>query len=305
MVLLTLGNFTTGWDGSICDELHIARAFKDLGWEVYPVQREEWHELPDVKPDIILIAQWSGFSDLTIRSLREKYQAPIVYWAFDYHGTNHSSWHLELAKGADLFLSKELDNQDYYRQKGCNFQWFSQDFAPEFLDRYVGLIDKKYDILFTGSYIPHATWRNDLMKKIDDKFELHIFSVTPNQWKQAGFNNTYGPVMDHGLPELYAKAKINLSVDWKQADGYWSDRVAQILCCDGYVLNKYVPMQENIFYDYIDYFHSIEGCLQDIEAILNNESWLLADGYEFAHAHLKVNSKVKNLINMLHGKGIV
>jgi hypothetical protein len=97
MRVLSLGNFTTGWDGSICDEEHIASALEELGHSVHRHQREEnaqyiIHPIPD-NYDFILIAQWDGYPQTLIgngqempfvAALKTNYSAPIVYWAFDY-----------------------------------------------------------------------------------------------------------------------------------------------------------------------------------------------------------------------------
>lgn len=308
--VLMIGNFEKSWDGSVCDELHIALAFQKFKWEVTLLPREETDILPDAKPSFVLIAQWNGYSEDMVDRLRMKYNCPIVYWAFDYQWDSNEEWHFRLAKEVDLFLSKEMDHKQDYEKMGANFHWFSQDFAPEFLDIYKeDDVDKIYEVIFTGTYLPQAEFRNAFLKEVDNNFDLHIFSVTEQAWKDAGFRNVYPAVVDHGLPELYAKSDICLSVDWKQADGYWSDRMAQILCCGGFVINKYVSGQENL-YPFATYFDSIEDGIRLIDLMLMPESDQYKHEYRvLGHMHaqnsLKVVTKVRALIHMLNGKGLL
>lgn len=263
MRILSIGNFTTGWDSSICDEEHIAGALENLGHTVLRQQRETgWDEaLPNV--DFVLLAQWDGYPEGILQNI----PIPIVYWAFDYQ-EDGQEWHERLIAQADLYLSKPFKDSKY-----PNWQWLSQDFAPEFLDKVEG-VQKDIDVLFTGSWVPWESGQERVayLKAIDAQFNLQINSVTPEQWKAEGFKNVQGPVMDDALPALIARAKVNFSMDHVITPGYWSDRNAQIMACGGYVLFKYVPFSEAIFGAGIDYFYNIEDCLQKIQEALDNPS---------------------------------
>lgn len=259
MKILSIGNFGFGWDRSICDEEHIAKALEDLGHEVIRHQRQEG---PTVLPtpfsdfDFILVAQWDGYGD-RLNRLKE-FGCPIVYWAFD-HQADGQEWHERLVKGADLYLSKRIADSKY-----PNWQWLSQDFAPDFLIPHRTEMD--IDVLFTGSYLPWATERNETLKAIDEKFNLIIHSV--NDW--PGFKDVRPPIMDGGLPELYARAKVILSIDHTLEAGYWSDRNAQIIVCGRKPLFRYVPLSEVRFKDRVTYFYNVEDCLWQIEQQLSS-----------------------------------
>lgn len=241
MRILSVGNFGHGWDGSICDEEHIAKALEELGHEVYRWQREESSLAipPDI--DFTLIAQWDGYKTL------EGLPKPIVYWAFDYQNDGQE-WHERLVREADLYLSKRIADSKY-----PNWQWFSQDFSPSFLYK-APEVEKDIDVLFTGSYLDWATERNETLKYIDDRFNLVIHSVNP--W--PGFRDVRPPIMDEGLPELYARAKAIISIDHTIEAGYWSDRNAQIITCGERPLFRYVPLSEQTFHRDVDYFYTKE-----------------------------------------------
>lgn len=261
MTVLSVGNFSgPSWDGSLPDEEHVAGALEELGHTVHRFQREDTREaywkLP--KADFALIQQWDGYAeDLTTR-LR-MFTDKVVTWSFDYQEWGQD-WHERLIRESDLYLSKRTADSKY-----PNWQWLSQDFAPSFLHVIPKLTEeeKDIDILFTGSYLDWATERNETLKAIDEHFKLVIHSV--NEW--PGFKDQRGPIMDEGLPELYDRARVNISIDHTIESGYWSDRNAQIMACGGFVLFRYVPLCELRFHragTYIETFNNSGECLAKI-----------------------------------------
>ncbi len=284
MKILSVGNFGRGWDGSICDEEHVAQGLEIIGHQVIRHQREESIEKP-FDPDIAftLISQWDGYGDISTLP------KPIVYWAFDYQAEGQM-WHLKLIESADLYLSKRIADSEY-----VNWRWLSQDFAPMFLDKYPGDIEADIDILFTGSYLPWATERIETLRAVDKMFNLTIHSFTPDAWINEGFKDVHGPVMDADLPKLIARANLNLSIDHTIEAGYWSDRNAQIMVCGGNVLSRYVPMAEATFKDHIHYFYSVDDCLAKIEQGVAHS----ADSYYYAQSNLKVVNRVQDLLTIV------
>lgn len=294
--ILLVGNFGHGWDGSICDEEHIAKALSEIAEiDVIRVQRDKVHEFVGIKEPIAftLIFQWDGYNMEDIVNL----PGPLVYWAFDYQADGQS-WHNSLVDVCDLYLSKRIADSKY-----PNWHWLSQDFYPDFLDK-VDSTEKDIDVLFTGSYLPWATERTELIKAIDEKYNLTVHSVTPNEWKEQGIKNSLGPIMDEGLPELYARAKVNISIDHTIEAGYWSDRNSQIMACGGMVLCRYVPMMESSFHQGVIYFYNIEECLELIEYLLQDEPYrneVANHGYNIAHANFTVINRVADMLNIVMG----
>lgn len=298
MKILSIGNFGHGWDGSICDEEHISQALEEMGHEVIRHQREvefEYYDWDEKGIDFILIAQWDGFELGFIQALKQL-DTPVVYWAFDYQA-DRQEWHELLIAASDLYLSKRITDSKY-----PNWQWLSQDFAPGFLDKYRGDVEQDIDVLFTGSYLPWATDRIETLRAVDKMFNLEIHSFTPDAWKAEGFKNVFGPTMDNALPYLIGRARINLSIDHTIEAGYWSDRNAQIMACGGFVMFKYIPLSEARFGFNINYFHTIDECLENIQYFLDvpEDRQLLANmGYEYAQRHLGVSHRVHDLITIV------
>lgn len=304
MKILTIGNFLNpSWDGSLPDEEHIASALEELGHEVTRCQRETVLEQDLTEPqfDFILLSQWDGYrSDVMFEFFKRLQDCPIVYWAFDYQADGQE-WHELLVNQADLYLSKRIADSKY-----DNWQWLAQDFAPQFLDKYspgVSVDDhlqpprhKDIDVLFTGSFLPWAVERNETLEAVNEKFNLVIHSV--NQWPYV-FKDVRPPIMDDGLPELYARAKVILSIDHTIEAGYWSDRLSQILCCGGFALHRYVPLCENTFHDNVGYFYNTVDCLDKVQYYLDNydaRESISRKGYEYAQKNLKVINRVKDML---------
>lgn len=298
MKILTIGNFTTGWDGSICDEEHIARALEGYGHEVTRWQRGEVGKF-DAPYDFALVAQWDGYGP-KLREMLRAMTDRIVYWAFDYQADGQQ-WHEDLIHMADLYLSKRLADSKY-----ITWQWFSQDFAPDFLDKYPGDVEQDIDILFTGSWLPWAEERNNTLLAIqkyaiENKLNFQINSFNMAEWPQT-FQNVQPAMMDDSLPYLYARAKVNISIDHTIEAGYWSDRNAQIMASGGFVLFRYVPLSQSIFHDNIEYFHDVEQCLNKIQVYLDHPSVrqvTAQTGYDFAQNFMKVESRVKELLTVV------
>jgi hypothetical protein len=300
MKALVIGNFTLGWDGSICDEEHIAQALDDLGHEVTRWQRTSLPlsvEEASKEYDFALIAQWDQYHPGLIAQLHNLTDR-VVYWAFDYQ-EDGQEWHEHLIEGADLYLSKPFKDSKY-----PNWRWLSQDFSPSFLDKkpdWHQSTVQDIDVLFTGTYVPWESGKERVkyLKAIDSRFNLQINSITPSAWKSEGFKNVHGPVMDDALPDLIARAKVNFSMDHVISPGYWSDRNAQIMCCGGFVLFRHVPMSEAVFHNKIGYFHTIEECLDRIQYFLDvpeDREFMAAEGYKWAQANLKAINRVSDLL---------
>lgn len=285
MRILSIGNFGYGWDGSICDEEHIAKALEDSGHEVGRCQREHIEFTDGGQWDFTLIAQWDGYSDLS------SLPRPLVYWAFDYQADGQE-WHERLVKEADLYLSKRLADSKY-----SNWRWLSQDFAPNFLREvpFNKLPERDVEVLFTGSYLPWATERNETIRAVAQEFSLVVHSV--NAWPEEWGLDVRLPIMDEGLPELYARARVILSIDHTIEAGYWSDRNAQIIACGRRPLFRYVPLSETRFHQDVDYFYDTKDCLTKIKDILNRGS--RHEGIGWYVSQYQAHSKARDLLTVV------
>jgi hypothetical protein len=300
MNILMVGNFGRGWDGSICDEEHIAGQLEHFGHHVTRWQRGEAAEFSK-QYEFALIAQWDGYGPYLFEMLRQ-YTKKIVYWAFDYQ-SREQDWHMRLVEQCDLYLSKRLSDGQAF---GDKWQFLAQDFGPMFLDKYAanGNFKKDIDLLFTGTYLPWAEERNAILKAVDEKYGLNIRSVNPEGWRGAGFKNVAGPLMDQDIAPLISRTKINLSIDHTYDPGYWSDRNAQIMLCGGFVLFRYVPMSHLAFRSNIGYFYDQKTCSESIDYWLANDEDrenLAGFGYDYAVQNLTARERVADLLTIVTG----
>lgn len=239
--------------------------------------------------DFVLIAQWDGYEEHFVKEVRRQltYMPKVVYWAFDYQADGQE-WHERLVREADLYLSHRIADSKY-----PNWQWMAQDFAPKFLTKYSGVVEKDIDVLFTGSYLDWATERNEIIKMVGDKFNLVIHSV--NQWPQGN----EGPLMDEAVMQLYARSKVILSIDHTYEAGYWSDRNSQIIACGGFALFRYVPLSESVFRSHVGYFFGKEDVLDAVEYWLEHDEdreMIAAEAFEYS-AMYKVKERTADMLN--------
>lgn len=152
-------------------------------------------------------------------------------------------------------------------------------------------------MLFTGSYLDWATERNETLRAVNEKFNLVIHSV--NAWPKE-FKDVRPPIMDEGLPALYNRAQVILSIDHTLEAGYHSDRNAQIMCSGFKPLFRYIPMSEVEFHNHVGYFYSVEDCLEKIENMkIYGHSQLNEESYNYAQTNLKAKSRVQDLLTIV------
>lgn len=284
MIINFVGNFQFGYTGEVSDETHLARELQKLGHTIQRVPRDifkawcegesnpDWEDKLPIKADINIIAKWDKFDavDYCDRLRAASDGAPVFYWVWDYMlDPIFPKWHLDMARSADLYLSGELGLADLYKKEGVKFYYFQFDVCdgslPTFRDE-----PKKYDVVFTGSFLGQGD-RIEYLTKINEALpgKLQIFSWNFEEWKKRGFEAypaVYGP--EYNL--LIAKSKIvlGLSVEANCA-GYWSNRVGKVLRAGGFLLQQYAPLMEQFLAKYPVLFFSTPD-----EAIAQINDWL-------------------------------
>lgn len=303
MKILVVGNFGISWDGSACDELHVSTALANMGHDVTEWQREKVSEkegYPSGNFDYILISQWNGYPLDICDYLHELYDCPIVYWAFDYQWHSREAWHLSLVKNVDIFLTKEAGRIGDYSRMAHNtsINWMPADFAPDGLTANPQK-EKDIEVLFTGTYLPNSEDRTDFLRSVDKYFDLHIYSVTHQQWADEGFANVHPPVVDQAMYDVVGRSKVNISIDLFYDAGFWSDRNSQIMAAGGLVLFRHVPLSELIYHDYITYFHSIDDGMAKLSQLLaktdEERERMAARSMEYAQKNLTAHARVHDM----------
>lgn len=315
MVVNFVGNFQRGYVGERADEVMLADEIENLGHTVRRVPRDEWREYvrdgkpyknvpQDLRADINLFAKWHHFYDGGfIDRLREKSQAPVFYWCWDYmhDGTgSFPEWHLKAVQASDRYLSNDSRLADLYVASGVPRQklyYFPFDVSSKEFDR-VEANEKKYDVLFTGSYFPKGD-RVEWLTQINKIYPIKIFSWNYEKWRESGFDAEqaiYGQDFARAVAE--SKIVLQFSVN-DHCWGYWSNRVGKVLTVGGFLLARYAPGMELFLRDGAEYFSSPTEAIEKIGYYLEHplERETIAErGYQIGRDRFTSQARVRELM---------
>lgn len=279
MKLLFIGNLTgVGSTGEQADEVHISRCIEQTGIDITKVDRAEIHAFftgakqdnipPADKYDFIILCKWHHFTEPIIKGLKERYQGKLVYWVWDWMQKNGflPDWHTMILGKCDIYLSGELFMREHHKLYQY-FNWDTSDGQYDQLPR-----DEKYDVVFTGSYI-NGSYRNDILKKVNEKFNLTIFSHDFEEWKRQGFKAEQGKYAGD-FNQLSAQSKVMLCMNWiapnKETTGYQSNRIGKIVTTGGLPLVHYFPLAEQMMGDNVPFFYNETDLMPKIQWFLDN-----------------------------------
>ena len=265
--------------GELSDETHIARELEKLGHTVNRVQRDIWKAYCDGEPvqldwnlaipdaDINLIAKWPHFNDGKYIHILSN-GVPVFYWIWDFMpNPDIPSWHLEMAKVADLYLSGELGIFGEYKKHGVKPYYFQMDVCDGDIPTFDNL-EKIYDVIFTGSCIDQGN-RKEYLQVINKGIPITIFSWNPEEWFKLGFKECYPAVYGEEYNRVIAQSKIVLGLSVEpNCWGYWSNRVGKVIRAGGLLLQEYAPGMETQLPVGIKYFSSPEEAIEKIKEIL-------------------------------------
>lgn len=286
-------------EGQIRDEYHIANGLKDLDIEVFQNDETKLSEI-----DLILCFKSKTFGVKDIRRWKTKTKVPIFIWTFD--NMNRFPWFYDIAKECDLWLGEELGRKKRWEEEGISFYYFPYHAVPPKVFHKVDL-PKKYDIVFTGTpymcnYQPD---KFQLLRAIQERFDLHIFGNNPEGWKTHGIKDVHGPMFDEKLSKLYGQSKMTIAISNTQLEGYWSIRTSQSLMCGIFTLVRFTPQMEKELKDYVVYFQEIEDCLRKIDYYLKNEAErekIASRAHHFANQYLTTKQRLKELLVLFENR---
>ena len=288
MIISLMGNFGKSY-GQTCDEVWISRGLKELGIEVFE------NEIPE-RVDLILGFKSNKFGAEQVKEWKKK--APVWLWTFD--NCDRFAWVYPIIKECDLWLGEELGRRERFIQEGLPFYYFPYHAVPPNVFKPL-TFEKEYDVVFTGTPYDQESNPNkfELLKAIDDKFDLHIFGNNPEGWKSRGFKNVHEPAFDEKLSEVYGKSEVAVAISNCQCEGYWSIRTSQCLMCGIATLTRFTPQMEKELKDSVTYFQDIPTCLAKIDYLLSHEAErkaLAERGHAYARILLTPVQRLKELL---------
>lgn len=331
MRIILIGN-KYGAVNSDAEEGQIVKDFETLGNHTQFINREHWKyevdQLPTDNWDLIFIANYAYIDEREIEYLKDRFKCKTVYWSPDMC-TDIKSILVPKAAHVDAFLSKQLEFKADYEKHGVNFVYWPYDVAMDIFQKepnidvhnkiyYKKYLPKPIPVGITFNWV-HDPWRMKTVWEIQQKFpDLYIASVSGRELKngqistgdpktspscsQWGLNHVMAQMFGNQFNVWVGQTSINLSLEWKISEGYWSNRIARYMCAGGFVLSYYTKGMENTFKDYIEYFTTVDECVEKIHY------WLAHDkerkekaerGYQYANENLRGINRVRELMTYL------
>lgn len=306
-----VGNYSRGYVGEVADETHLARELESAGNIVNKVPRDQWKAYVDgdkpnddwvlpIEADINIVAKWHHFNDPNYFSkLRFMSKAPVIYWTWDYMDYD-GGWHEIMARASDLYLTNEGGRIEQLLEKGIKAYYFPYDVADGEIQRFS--LEKKYDVVFTGSYLGQGD-RVEWLKKINEKHQIQIFSWNHEEWKKAGFTTAKPAVYGEDFSKVVAQSRILLQFSVNDhCWGYWSNRVGKVFTLGGFLLARYSPGMELFLRDGCDYFSSPQEAISKIKFYLENETLrnaIAARGSHIGRDRFTSKARVKELLILI------
>ena len=308
MLINFVGGFTVDVLGDKADEVHICEGLEKVGHKVNRIPRDIWKAYVDghkpnadwpmpKKADINIIVKWHHFGDgKYVSKLREMSGAPVFYWQFDYmKWPNPPGWHKEMAKEADLHLTHEYGDFEHIKKAGIKPYYFSASVADGSVDKVEA--SKINNVVFTGSYFSVGD-RVEWIKAINKKNPVRVFSHTWKEWAKEGIE-AHEPVYGYDFSTLINQSKIVLGFNVNDhCWGYWSNRVARVLCVGGFLLQRYVPGMELFLKDGAEYFSSVDECTAKIDQYLKDadaRGKIASRGYKLGRETFTSEARAKEL----------
>lgn len=276
-----VGNFNRGYVGELADEVHLARELEFLGHTVTKVPRDQWKafvdgETPNAdwvlpqKADINIICKWDAFNDEKyVDELRKASSGPVFYFVWDFMlNPDLPDWHINMARAADLYLSGERGIFDLYKKEGVRPYYFQMDVCDGNIPTFYNE-EKKYDVVFTGSYLGQGD-RIEFLRKINAEIPITIFSWNYQEWQKEGFIS-YPAVYGADYNKLIGQSRIVLGLSVEpHCEGYWSNRVGKVLRAGGFLLQQYAPGMERFgSQEGVLFFSTPEEAIQNIRDFLD------------------------------------
>tara|TARA_B110000438_G_scaffold259089_1_gene268249 strand:+ start:661 stop:1599 length:939 start_codon:yes stop_codon:yes gene_type:complete len=231
---------------------------------------------------------------------------PILWWYFD--SANASKKRLKrvkrIAQNTAVFFNRDKINFINYVELGINPIWLDQG-VPNIINQKIHQDSYNYEVGFFGSLSSVHKSRTKLLKKIDEKFNLVVYTKDKKQFQKLGFKNVKKYVFKDQIPKAVSKIKIILILNSScSSPYYWSDRIHIMIGSGAFCLTEYTEGIEKI---YLDKKHHIISNKED-NILYQINYWLkrnderkdiINDGFSHAHNFHSYKNRVSELLQYL------
>ena len=260
-----------------CTELIIINEFIRLGYHIIPI-----YHLYII--NVLFLIFTRKIDGIIVNSINILWQnklliklnqmTPIYWWYFDdvLAKEKISNRVFYLAKNVSIFFNKNINHFQQFKKSGIKPVWLDQGVTENC--KYSDTEEYKYDIVFFGSISFDHYSRTSLLKKIDEKYNLAIFTKSIKQLKKFGFQNVFAAVKHSKIGKIVAAAKITLVLNaTTKNDNCWSNRIHLMLGSGAFCITDYIIGLENSY-------STGEDCifvrnLEDLEETV--EEWISDD----------------------------
>ena len=228
----------------------------------------------------------------------------LFWWYFDTASTSIGRKYKvrKIAKQVSLFFNKDLIRFKLYEKLGIKPIWLDQG-VPRLCS-----INKdpnyKHDVSFFGSFEKSHSKRFKILKMINKKFDLIIYTKDTERFKANGFNNVKDFISHKSISKNLAKINLVLHGDYN-TDYCWSNRVHVMIGSSGFTL---VEKIEGLDKFYKDNEHCVYFNLDNLKNCL--ELWLCSSqdkirerirlsGFDYAHKHHSYEERTQSFINQI------
>ena len=289
------------------NERFIINALRDYGNEIIEIKK--FYVLNLIRHYFISKPDGVIFNSLKIGNKCErifkqkKIKIPKFWWYFDSatFGNRYKKV-INLAKQTDLFFNKEKKEFKNYINEKIKPIWIDQG-APS-ICKYTKNSHYKYDLGFFGSASKIHSERTSLLKRLDSKYNLIIYSKDYHKFKKNGFKNCLPPIDQSNLSKKVSEIKITLCFNSFVTSPFcWSDRVHLMLGSGAFTFVEYVDGISNFYKDNKDciFFNDSNDLLNKITLWINSESKdkIRKEGFKTAHSKNSYKVKVKEFLQHL------
>jgi hypothetical protein len=259
--------------------------------------------------DFIFLGKCESVFGETVKNIKEMTDSFVVSFLGDFYW-DPCPFKYDQNQYADLSLFSYFDESIISKYKTKN-SGFWTDGCNSGIDMDMGM-ERVHDVVFLGSnhsvfnnYLENYSFRYDLLKHIDDNFNLTVYG---NGW--SGFKNACSWVTNKNKTIAVNKAKITIGVSAVESFLYLSwPRVFQTMACGALHLTQYVEGLELIFknHENIVWFKSIEEADVLLKYYLKNDhllSRIALNGKNLAQQHTYYH-RVKSIIDCKIKNGLL
>ena len=237
--------------------------------------------------------------------LKFKKITPIYWWYFDnpfLKKKNHIKSIL-LAKQVSIYFNKHFKSFNEYKKNGINPIWLDQGITSKYI--FIKPKKYKYDIIFLGSLNAMHDDRTKILKKIDDNFNLTIFTPSIKKFKKLNFKHILPAISHDKISSIVAQTKITLVLNATITEDYcWSNRIHIMLGSGAFCLTDYIKGLENSYENEKDciFINNLDQIDEKIkfwldEKMTKKRNEIRLNGYNKAHEKHSYENRIKSMIS--------